>query len=116
MASVSVNGEHVYIDKLGNVVLKCNATDDFHEGLVVDVKEVGRMQYKYGYLDKQGNVAIDYIYDSAYSFQDGLAPVKKDGKWSYIDTNGNSVMDYFEEDTVSYFREGINWVYNNELR
>lgn len=116
LASVCVNGEYVYIDKLGNIVLNCGATDNFFNGLVVDAKEVGRMQYKYGYLDKQGNVAIDYIYDQAYSFQDGLAPVQKDGKWAYIDTKGNIVKDYLYEDTPGFFHEGIHWIYNEKLR
>lgn len=115
LASVAINGEHVYIDKTGNIILKCDARNDFHDGLVLDAKDVGNSKYKYGYLDKQGNVAIDYIYDSAYSFVDGLAPVKKDGKQYYIDTKGNIVIDNGEgTDAPEYFFEGVKWIYNNE--
>lgn len=117
LASVIVNGEYVYIDKTGNIVLKCGVTGDFHDGLVRNYKEVDRMKYKYGYLDKQGNVAIDYIYDSAYDFVDGLAPVQKDGKWYYIDTKGNIVIDKGEgPNTPDYFSEGVKWVWNDETR
>lgn len=47
---------------------------------------------KYGYVDKAGNVVVDYIYDDAKEQNEyGYAAVKKDGKWGAIDTKGNIV-------------------------
>ena len=49
---------------------------------------------KYGYVDKEGNVIIDYIYDDAKEQNAyGYAAVKKDGKWGAIDTKGNIVSE-----------------------
>ena len=44
---------------------------------------------KYGYVDKNGKVVVDYIYDDAREQnQYGFAAVKKDGLWGSIDKNG----------------------------
>lgn len=44
-------------------------------------------------------------YDDAGLFIDGLAPVKKDGKWGFIDKNGNVAID-FQYDYAWRFNEG----------
>ncbi len=50
---------------------------------------------KYGFVDKDGNVVVDYIYDDATQQNlYGYASVKKDGKWGSIDANGNVVSDF----------------------
>ena len=49
---------------------------------------------KYGYLDKEGNVVIDYIYDDAKEQNScGFAAIKKDGKWGSIDNKGKVVVE-----------------------
>ena len=49
---------------------------------------------KYGFVDKEGNVVIDYIYDDAREQNIyGYAAVKKDGKWGSIDKKGNIVSE-----------------------
>lgn len=49
---------------------------------------------KYGYVDKEGNVVVDYIYDDAKEQNEfGYAAVKKDGKWGAIDDQGNLVCE-----------------------
>lgn len=49
---------------------------------------------KYGFVDKDGNVVVDYIYDDAKEQNIyGYAAVKKDGKWGAIDSQGNLVCD-----------------------
>lgn len=48
---------------------------------------------KYGYIDKDGNVVVDYIYDDATEQNtSGYVAVKKDGLWGSIDTKGNVVI------------------------
>lgn len=44
-------------------------------------------------------------YEDARIFSDGLAAVKKDGKWGYIDAGNNVVID-FQFDVVYSFNEG----------
>lgn len=49
---------------------------------------------KYGYVDKNGVVKVNYIYDDGTEQNDcGYVSVKKDGKWGSIDSNGNIVLD-----------------------
>jgi len=49
---------------------------------------------KYGFVDKDGKVVVDYIYDDAREQNDfGYIAVKKDGLWGSLDKNGNTVVD-----------------------
>ena len=49
---------------------------------------------KYGYVDKNEQVVVDYIYDDATKQnQCGYAGVKKDGKWGSIGSNGNVIIE-----------------------
>ncbi len=49
---------------------------------------------KYGFVDKNGIVIVDYIYDDATEENKfGYAAVKKDGKWGAIDAQGNIVVE-----------------------
>ena len=44
---------------------------------------------KYGFVDKYGNVVVNYIYDDAREQNDyGYASVKKDGLWGAVDSKG----------------------------
>lgn len=114
IAAVTINNEHgYYIDKKGNIVLdskNMKITGTYTEGLTVDAIEVSKNKYKYGYVDKEGNIVIDYIYDEAYSFEDGLAPVKKDERYGYIDNKGNWILDFKYDGRANYFHEGLLWV------
>ena len=47
---------------------------------------------------------IDFIYERAYNFSEGLALVQKDGKWGAVDTAGRLVIDYrFDHVSTSRF-------------
>ena len=49
---------------------------------------------KYGFVDKNGNVVVKYIYDDAKEQNSsGFAAVKKDGKWGSINSKGNVVIE-----------------------
>lgn len=48
---------------------------------------------KYGFVDMDGNLVVDYQYDKAYEFNSyGFAAVKKDGKWGSINEQGEEVI------------------------
>ncbi len=47
---------------------------------------------KYGFINKQGEVIVDYIYDDATEQNSlGYAAINKDGKWGSIDKTGNII-------------------------
>lgn len=49
---------------------------------------------KYGFLNKQGDWAIEPIYDRAYHFSpDEIAAVKHHGRWGFINTRGEWVIE-----------------------
>ncbi len=62
---------------------------------------LAKMNEKYGYIDKNGKIIIDFIYDYATCFSEGMAYVKKDEVYSYIDKSGKTLfilnlMDYLK--------------------
>lgn len=80
---------------------------------------------KYGFVDKDGNVVVDYIYDDATEQNTyGYAAIKKDGKWGSVDKKGNVVQepvynleDYLKIDFVGRWHYGkdVNMNYYNQL-
>ena len=80
---------------------------DFHEGLV-KVRVLVGDDYKFGYLDKFGKIAIPIIYENAYDFSEGLAFVEKDGKWGFIDKNGRTIIPFiYDTSSGASFHNGI---------
>ena len=80
---------------------------------------------KYGFVDKNGKVVVDYIYDDAIEQNDyGYSSVKKDGLWGSIDSKGKVVQDptynlddYLLIDFIGrwHFGNDINMNYYNQL-
>lgn len=80
---------------------------------------------KYGYIDKNDKVIVDYNYDDALEQNDhGFVAVKKDGKWGSIDNKGNIVQEpiynldeYLLIDFIGKWHLGldINMNYYNQL-
>ena len=49
---------------------------------------------KWGFVDKDNNVKIDYQYDKVTELNElGFAGIKKDGKWGVIDKDGNIILE-----------------------
>ena len=49
---------------------------------------------KYGFVDKNGNVVVEYVYDDATEQNAyGFAAIKKDGKWGAINNKGEVVQE-----------------------
>ena len=54
---------------------------------------LSKQNNKYGFVDKYGNVVVDYIYDDAREQNEfGYASVKKNGMWGCIDSKGKQVI------------------------
>ncbi|MDD2718015.1 MAG: WG repeat-containing protein [Candidatus Wallbacteria bacterium] len=60
---------------------------------------------KWGFVDKDGAVAVQPLFNDALNFSEGLAPVKLDEKWGYININGELVIPMIY-DCVFPFSEG----------
>lgn len=86
---------------------------------------LSRKNGKYGFIDKNGKVVVDYIYDDATEQNEyGYASIKKGGKWGSIDNKGNIVQEptynldeYLKIDFIGRWHLGkdINMNYYNQL-
>jgi len=93
-----------FFNKIGNLVLdvsQYNMVQDFSNGLaMVRIGEYPN-EYKYGFINKKGELVVDLLYDDARSFSEGLALVNIGGlgigNWGFINKKGKVVIefDYF---------------------
>lgn len=92
LAAVRLNNKYGFVDKNGKEVVPLkyeNFYSDFSknvfgysEGLVA--VKLG----KWGFIDKEGNIAIQFVYDYAYYFKNGQAQVDRDGWIRCVLKNG----------------------------
>jgi len=71
---------------------------------------------KWGYVDKDGHVVVEYVYDSATEVNEfGYAAVKKNGKWGSIDAEGNIIVEpiyeIFNESEPSFINKYYKVIY-----
>ncbi len=75
--------------------------------LATNTMYLSKYNDKYGFIDKNGIVVVDYIYDDATEQNDyGFAGIKKDGKWGAIDATGKVIVEptyEFSQNTVISF-------------
>ena len=75
--------------------------EDFSEGLAAV-----KLNEKWGFVDRTGQMAIPCQYDSAGQFSDGLAAVRLNGKWGFIDQTGRVVIPC-QYDSAGQFDDGL---------
>ncbi len=140
MAAVMKDGKWGYIDSKGKEVIACSIPKqydvcidredygfyrdngyvrNFSEGMVAVAKETSgaKQSYdrvlKWGYMNKDGKLVVDYIYDEATDFSEGLAWVSNDEYHGFIDKQGNKALDgtkYYIADAgmLNYaFKDGL---------
>ena len=56
---------------------------EYENGLALAKKVYARYEL-YGYVDKDKNVVIPFSFERAHPFKEGMAVVRKDGKYGYI--------------------------------
>lgn len=83
LAFVSEDGNKYYLannkgEKVGN-----GQWDDAFLFITAEPTAV-KLNGKWGFIDKEGNVVVEPQYDNARPFSNGLAAVEIDGKWGYI--------------------------------
>jgi hypothetical protein len=111
LAYVMNKEERGYIDTNGNFVFKLEkgiVGYGFKDGLSA-VSNATTAQF--GYIDKTGKLVIDYKFDEAGNFSEGLArvffinPRTKQAAFGFINKKGDVVIDNVFEET-SEFKEG----------
>lgn len=80
------DGKYKLVDSTGKQIgaEKYEDAKIFSDNTYAAVKKNGR----WGYIDKEGNMVIQPVFEDARSFANGLAAVKTDGKWGFIDAGG----------------------------
>lgn len=79
-----------YIDKNGKLIGTAYSDGrNFSEGLAAIKEGIGND--KYGYINEKSKLVINYQFDDAEDFHDGLARVIKNGKMAYIDKTGTII-------------------------
>lgn len=92
LAAVAPKYDYGFIDETGQMVIKPGFADagSFSEGLAgVRSKKEGL----WGYIDKQGNTVVPFIYQQAFPFHNGKARVKINDKFGVIDRQGAYVLE-----------------------
>ena len=81
-----INGEYKYYNL------------DFEEKTNIEILKgnnifLRKKDEKYGYIDSEGNVVVDYIYDDATEQNKfGYVAVQKNGKWGALDKEGKEIV------------------------
>ena len=81
-----INGEYKYYNL------------DFEEKTNIEILKgntlfLSKKDEKYGYIDSEGNVVVDYIYDDATEQNKfGYVAVQKNGKWGALDKEGKEIV------------------------
>lgn len=106
LAPVYKDSKWQYIDSAGSVVLTTNHYRAYRfttDGLAL-VKP--QQNGKYGFMARDGSMKLPAIYDEAFEFSNGLAPVRFGSSWTYIDTGGKyAIADTYQFATP--FSEGV---------
>ncbi len=84
---------------------------DFVDDCICGLAKVSKNN-KFGYVNNKGDLIVPLIYDEAFAFSEGRAPVRVDTKWGYLDSTGKMVIEPMYEEAGS-FREGFACVRKN---
>lgn len=119
LAKVTQGEKAGYINNKGEIILPLLWLDDkcepFSEGLAPIEDPNG---YKWGYMDAQGKLVIDFQWSEVDGFNEGLAPVynwsygekREDDGWAYIDKTGTVKLGYYDWHDCTKFCRGIAYV------
>lgn len=104
LAAVLLHGQYVFIDRSGHVVMEMHTQEppcSFNEGLACFTPDVNAIRW--GYIARDGQIAIEPKFHRARNFSEGLAAVQffhgeapEGGKlmesWGFIDSKGKVVI------------------------
>ncbi|MBN2735420.1 MAG: WG repeat-containing protein [Spirochaetales bacterium] len=78
----------------------CAQSSQLETDLLIPIE----FQTHVGYINNKNEIVIKPQFDEAGFFYDGLAKIKKDGKWGLLNINGNT--NYFSFEILDDFSEG----------
>lgn len=105
-APIKIGNKMGVINKKGEIITPLiymlNGNTNINNMYCYLVQSEGRMRLTkningkslFGYIDKEGKEVISFIYEDADNFSEGLACVKKNGKWGYIDKEGKEQIPF----------------------
>ncbi len=109
IALVKRDKRQVVIDKNGNEIFTSNYKLDYPlaQCYIEDMLAVYCTdKEKYGFLNIDGKIAIDFIYDYVENFSNGLARVKINSKYGIVDKYGKIIVDFYY-DSISDFVDNL---------
>ena len=104
---IDIQGNRYYINKLGTIILNLKSDEIgscFYQNRAAICSDNDEVKKCY-FIDKTG-MQTSTIFDDAGDFHEGLAKVKKDGKWGFISDDGKYIISPVFLD-VSDFSEGL---------
>lgn len=94
-----------FIDSLGSVVIPIKferLNSEFHNGLCV-----AWQNGKAGFINEEGEIVIQCIYDEARVFTGEATGVQRGDRWALIDRNGKQITDFiYEYISYEWYRDG----------
>ncbi|MCX7820469.1 MAG: WG repeat-containing protein [Brevinematales bacterium] len=106
-AEVTLKEIKLYLNSKGEIVKK---PEELIEKTKTEGDQINYEVYEenglYGFKDKNGNIIIKPIFEKAFRFSEGLAPVRKNKKWGYINNKGEVVIP-FKYDMAALFKDGL---------
>ena len=110
---VQKDGVYLMIDGEGNSVSSntYSSAKLFNDSTYAAVESGG----KWGYVDTDGNVVIDYQFEEARSFANGFAAVKVNGAWGFIDKDNNIIVEPQFADAKDFNSKGAAFVKKDKM-
>ena len=111
------------VDKDENIIIEGIAQAGINVDGLIPVKQVAAQgsfwdDGKWGFIDENGKLVIDYMYDFAGPFVDGLAGVVKDGNIGYINKNNEFVIEakypYKDNTILNNYSCGLVRIYDTD--
>lgn len=90
LAPIKRKGKWGFINKLGGFHILCQY--DWVELSSDECLIVAKKNEKWGYIDTDNNVIIDFVFDEALPFLDGFAIVKQGRNYGVIGTDGTMII------------------------
>jgi len=72
-----------------------------------------KMDGKWGFVDKNGQLVIKVQFDDVNSFSEGLAPAKINNKWGVVNRTGEFILQP-QFDYIGSFRAGVAVIIDNK--
>lgn len=69
---------------------------------------------KWGFVDKDGNMVIQPQFQEARSFSNGMAAVKQNGQWGFVDMQGEMVITPQFDQTKDFNAQGCVFVFDGD--